>query len=491
MTSNATASGAWSGREPAISIVIPTYNNLSLLLECIESVRRQDYPPEKIEIVVVDNFSTDRTREIIRDRFPYIKLVPLETNTGFAVACNRGATLAKGDYVAFLNNDAVADKGWLRALVNTLASDGESAVCVASRIVSRDGSQTEFDGAASNLFGAGRPTSAWGWPDALSPPAKGSPILFASGGAMLIQRSVFLDVGGFDPVYFAYFEDVDLGWRLWVLGYRVVYAPDAVVKHLGGATARRTGEHRRYVLWECNALATIVKNYETGNMEQILTVALLLEYKRALLAAGHSVQPADYHLGGPADSNKANVERLPKVSVAHLAAIDRLNSILPQLMESRRKIQARRKRSDAEILPLLGRPFEPQYAGKPYAEASGALAVAMGLHGITAPSSPGRALLVGGLKDLPLLVETAERLKANYLIAIALLGRTGTPRIEAGNAVHELTEAEPAFTRLIKNADLLVSTSGYADLAAISSALVPVQIIGRERTALPDGQVDA
>jgi GT2 family glycosyltransferase len=491
MSGNVTSAGSPSGSDPAVSIVIPTFNNLSLLLECIESVRRQDYPPEKIEIVVVDNLSTDRTREIIRDRFPYVKLLPLETNTGFAVACNRGATLAKGDYVAFLNNDAVADKGWLRALVDTLASSGETAVCVASRIVSHDASETEFDGAASNLFGAGRPTSVWGWPDAPSPPAKGSPILFASGGAMLIQRSVFLDVGGFDPDYFAYFEDVDLGWRLWVLGHRVVYAPAAVVKHLGGATARRTGEHRRYVLWECNALATIVKNYETGNMEQILSAALLLEYKRALLAAGDSLEPADYHLGGPADTNKTNVERLPKVSVAHLAAIDRLNSILPQLMESRRKIQARRKRSDAEILPLLGRPFEPQYAGKPYAEASRALAGALGLYGITAPVSPNRALLVGGRDDLPVLVETAERLKAAYLVAIALLGRAGTLRVENGNAVHELTEDDPTFLHLIKNADLLVSTPTYTDLETIRSAIAPVQIIGRERTVPLDVHADA
>ena len=110
---------------------------------------------------------------------------------------------------------------------------------------------------------------------------------------MLIHRDTFLEVGGFDPSFFAYFEDVDLGWRLWLLGYRVVYAPDAVVRHIGGATGRRSSEHRRYTLWECNTLATIIKNYEGGNMEKILTAALLLQYKRALLSTGDA-----YHLTG-------------------------------------------------------------------------------------------------------------------------------------------------------------------------------------------------
>jgi len=228
-----------------VSVVIPTYNNLSLLLECIESVRAQDYPRESIEIVVVDNASEDRTTQVIKDRFPYVKLIRMETNTGFAVACNRGATAAQSEYVAFLNNDAVAESNWLTALFAALDASDQKTVCVASRIMSRDADETEYDGAASNLFGAGRPTSVWGWPDSPEAPITGSPLLFASGGAMLIHRSTFLEVGGFDPAFFAYFEDVDLGWRLWILGYRVVYAQDAVVRHIGGATGKRTGMHRR------------------------------------------------------------------------------------------------------------------------------------------------------------------------------------------------------------------------------------------------------
>src|SRR5438270_9598734 len=124
---------------------------------------------------------------------------------------------------------------------------------------------------------------------------------------MLIQRRTYLDVGGFDPYFFAYFEDVDLGWRLWALGYKVAYAPGAVVRHVGGATGSRAGAHRRYTLWESNSLATVLKNYESGHMERVLSAALILLYKRALLSAGGALDPLEYRLGGPVDTNTANV----------------------------------------------------------------------------------------------------------------------------------------------------------------------------------------
>ncbi|HET9495797.1 MAG TPA: glycosyltransferase family 2 protein, partial [Chloroflexia bacterium] len=287
---------------PTISVVIPTHNNAALLSECLQAVQRLDYPDARLSVVVVDNGSTDRTREMLARRFASVQVVPLQGNMGFAPACNKGAAAATGEYVAFLNNDAIPDPQWLNALLAALEAGPEGTVCAASRIVSRDGSEVEYDGAGSNLFAAGRPHSTWGWPDTPEPPGPGSPVLFASGGAMLIKRSTFLEVGGFDPEYFAYFEDVDLGWRLWLLGHAVAYAPDAVVRHIGGATGRRAGAHKRYTLWESNSLATVIKNYETGNMERILSAALLLEYKRALMSMGDAVNPREYELTAPKDT---------------------------------------------------------------------------------------------------------------------------------------------------------------------------------------------
>ncbi|MFL5731989.1 MAG: glycosyltransferase family 2 protein [Chloroflexia bacterium] len=468
-----------------VSVVVPTLDNPVLLAECVASLRKLDYPADKVEIVVADNGSKERTAEMLRSRYPKVRHIKLGSNTGFVGACNRGASEASGEYVAFINDDAVAEPGWLEGLFAGLEAGGEGTVCAAAHIRSQDGREVEFSGASANLFGVGRPRSVWGWPGSLETPGLGTPLLFASGGAMLIQRRTFLDVGGFDPHFFAYFEDVDLGWRLWALGYKVAYAPGAVVRHIGGATGSRAGAHRRYVLWESNSLATVLKNYESGNMERILSAALLLLYKRALLSAGEAFDPAEYRLGGRPDTNTANVEALPRISVAHLAAIDRFNSLLPRFMEERRTIQARRVRSDAEIVPLLGRAFEPQFAGSEYARAAGQLASAMGLYGITAEAAPNRVLVLASMGEEEAAREVAARLKEHALVALALLsdGPAAEQRDEGGVAVHYLNRSDPALRGLVEQADGLVALPGVLGHPALAGTASPIAVVGEARGA--------
>lgn len=471
----------------SVSVVIPTYNNLSLLRECLRSVRALDYPTDKFEVTVVDNGSSDGTYKAVHSPETGVRCVRLEQNTGFAAACNRGAAESSGDYVAFLNDDALADPQWLNRMFEALDEAGSNTVCVASRILSRDGKEIEFNGASSNLFGVGRPRSVWGWPDAPQPPGKGSPLLFASGGAMLIHRRIFLDVGGFDPSFFAYFEDVDLGWRLWVLGHRVVYAPSAVVRHIGGATGTRQPAHRRYTLWECNSLATVLKNYEAGNMERLLSCALLLLYKRALLAAGDAFDPQHYSLTGPKDDNPTNTERLPRISVAHLAAIDRFNSQLPRLMEERRRIQSARARPDREILPLLGRLWEPQFAGSEYAAASRQLAAALDLYGITAEGSPNRVLILTSPSDDE-TAQLASSLSDDFLVALVTLqeGAAHTSHLDEGYTHHTLAPAAPEIQALARQADAVLLIGGALPAGLTSGIDTPLVFVGTvDGTNLP------
>jgi|GEM_PF-1124306 len=439
----------------SVTVVIPTYNSIGMLRSCLDSLREVDYPKDKMRVIVVDNASRDGTSETLRLRYPHVTVSKQQENTGFAVACNRGAALADTEYVAYLNDDAVADSGWLHGLFSGLDAGGEGTVCAASQIRSRDGEKVEYEGASSNLFGAGRPVSVWGWPDLPHPPGEGSPVLFASGGAMLIHRQTFLDVGGFDPEYFAYFEDVDLGWRLWVLGYRVVYAPRAVVRHIGGATSSRSPVHRRYTLWECNSLATIVKNYEAGNMERVLSAALMLQYRRALMASGNAVRKEAYALTGPPDSNTANVERLPRVSVAHLTAIDRLNSLMPHFMKERRRIQAARVRPDSEILPLLGQAWQPQFAGSEYAETARKLASDFGLYKLTNTAAPNRVLLVASEGEAPDAESLAAQLamSGTLMVAVAILSESPVWAVREPPSPSSATLSQPNFTRHILSPD--------------------------------------
>jgi GT2 family glycosyltransferase len=454
----------------SVTVVIPTYNNARLLRDCLVSLRDLDYPRELLRVVVVDNASHDDTVASIAaaGRSLTVQHIRLDENTGFAPACNRGAREASTEWVAFLNDDAVADPQWLNAMF-AVAMPGQAdripgeagAACVASQIKSRDGSKVEYDGASSNLFGAGRPTSVWGWTDMPVRPGTGSPVLFASGGAMLVHRATFLDAGGFDPEYFAYFEDVDLGWRLWVLGHRVLYAPDAIVRHIGGATGKRAPSHMRYTLWECNSLATIVKNYEERNIAPVLTAALLLEYKRALMSAGDAVSPDAYKLTAPREDNPDNVERLPRVSVAHIAAIDRFNRLLPHFMAERRRIQASRARPDSEILPLMGHLWQPQFAGTPYADAARQLFSKLDLYSLVGQSAPMRVLVLAPDRD-----EAAARLAQQIasagggpLVALVYLSEAAVgdeQELSERYVVHRLGQESDTLQLLASHADALL-----------------------------------
>jgi GT2 family glycosyltransferase len=480
---------------PTVSIIIPTYKNDRLLAQCLSSLHKLDYPARLVELIVVDNASSSETARLIATRFPRAKRLDMGKNTGFAAACNRGAAEASGEYGAFLNDDAVAEPGWLQGLLAGLRAGGEGTVCAASHIRSDDGREVEFSGASANLFGVGRPRPVWGWPDSRELPGEGSPILFASGGAMLVQRRAFLDAGGFDPNFFMYFEDVDLGWRLWVLGYKVVYAPGAVVRHVGGASGRRAGAHRRYALWECNSLATVLKNYEGGNMERLLSAGLMLNYKRVLLSAGAAFDPADYRLGGPSGVDSDNVERLPRISVAHLAAIDRFNALLPRLMEERRRIQSRRVRSDKEILPLLGRPYEPQFAGAEYAATAQALASALRLYSITREAAPNRVLLLATQGEADAAHAAANILKDRTLVALALVGArdrgAAAPDSEGrGYVSHNVTQEDPVLAGLIEQADAIVAYPGALTVPALAHSNTPKAIVGRSTTLRYSIQVE-
>jgi GT2 family glycosyltransferase len=481
---------------PKISIVIPTHNNARLLRECLGALRELRYPRDLLQIVVVDNASRDGTGETLASASRHLPISHIreEKNTGFAPACNRGARDAEGTWVAFLNDDAVAGPGWLEAMIDVAiggskqGQERSQVACVAAHIRSRDGSQSEYNGASSNLFGAGRPEPVWGWPDLPSPPTTGSEVFFASGGAMLIHRRTFLDVGGFDPEFFAYFEDVDLGWRLWVLGHRVLYAPDAEVRHIGGSTGKRSPSYQRYTLWECNSLATIIKNYETTNMECILSAGLLLEYKRALMSAGDAVRAEAYNFTAPREENPENIERLPRVSVAHIAAIDRLNRLLPHFMAERRRIQSRRAIPDSQIFPLMGRLWEPQFAGTPYADAARQLFSRLDLYSLVGKAAPLRVLvLADGMSDRAAeLASALSHPKGELSVALVTLGsESNVARLpnDVGYSRHSIASGSEELDRLISHADSIVALGSAAELPGLRDTSAPIALVDAPKAA--------
>ncbi|HUS16986.1 MAG TPA: glycosyltransferase family 2 protein [Chloroflexia bacterium] len=486
---------------PRISIVIPNWNGMEHLPDCFASLAAADYPADRQEWVVSDNGSADGSVEFLRRAYPQTRIVQNGRNIGFAPGCNAGAAAASGEFVVFLNNDTLVDPGWLHGYLDALARDPE-AVCAASYMRSWDDQEVDFDGAACNLFGAGRQRPVTGWPDRPAPLAAGDPVLFACGGAMIVRRDVFLAVGGFDPSYFIYFEDVDLGWRLWVLGYRVVFAPEAKVLHKEGGTtgAARAPSHRRYLLFESNTLATIIKNYDQANLDRILPAALLLEWKRALMSAGDAIDPRTYRLGTPAPAGGLDVHgraALPPISAAHVLSLTRLGAHLPGIMAERARIQAARRRGDAEILPLFGRPFAPQFAGPAYADAMRRLAAALDLYPTGAVAAPSRILLVSPAAGADRVRADALQaaLAADFLTlhssdAAPLQAATADAAIVVGSAWPAAAALDPAVPLLADVGAWLPDTAPAAARAAFArhaAALVcPTDAVaGAWRAAVP------
>jgi len=336
--------------EPSISILIVNLNGRALLADCLDSLAAQDYPPERVEIILVDNGSDDDSVPFVRKSYPHVRVVEAGRNLGFAGGNNLGARVATGDYLALINNDARADPNWLRALAELLEEQPEVA-CAASRILDQDGKTIDFVGPVMNLYGRafqideGMPVV----PGFYDEPRE---LLAPCGGAMMIRRDVFWQVGGFDEDYVAYFEDLDLGWRLWLYGYKVLFVPQAIVYHRQHQTGSGFPVEQRYTLSEANALRTVIKNYEEENLWRVLPFSLFMGVKRALDQAG--LDRERYELGYPApgDTQAGAIEpesQMTRVATSFLVAIDQIADEMPRLLEKRRRIQSARVRSDEEI----------------------------------------------------------------------------------------------------------------------------------------------
>jgi len=218
-------------RVPEVSVVIVTWNGRQYLDACLRAVEAQQ--GVSAEIILVDNASTDGTGELVRSHFPRVRVVTLTENRGFAGGNNAGAREARGQYVAFLNNDTVADASWLRAL--RAGIDVQSGFALAtSRIVYMHDPDV-IDSAGDGLF-------RWGgaFKRHHGEPVAGAgaavEVFGVCGGACLMPKTVFDELGGFDADFFASHEDVDLSYRARLRGYRCRYVPDASVRHHGSAT---------------------------------------------------------------------------------------------------------------------------------------------------------------------------------------------------------------------------------------------------------------
>lgn len=304
------------------------------------------------EIIVVDNGSTDGTQAWLRKEYPDILLLENETNRGFSQPNNLAARHAKGSVLAFINNDMRVSPAWITEGLKGL----EQAPCTGCRILDWEGRHIDFNGSSLQYLGYAIQKDVGAVLDSVS---AGERLLFACGGAMLIEKSLFLDLEGFDEDFFAVFEDVDLGWRIWLSGHEVSFSPESVVFHRGHGTFRREHEAKMRYLMHRNALLTIAKNYGDELFQKIVPLAVLMSIRRAVRCS--RVQRESFYIweaaraGLAAGDAGALAESLD--SMNHLVATDDFIRMLPSLLEKRRRIQERRCRPDSEIIELFGDPL--------------------------------------------------------------------------------------------------------------------------------------
>lgn len=222
------------------SIIIVTHNGLHDLRKCLDSLSLQ--LPSNWEILVVDNASSDGTREFLDScSSDSIRSVLLNANTGFAAANNTGVAYARGEWLFLLNNDTTCVDGTLRALEDGAKAYPQFRIFACRMIRSADG---KVDNLGIRFTRCLRGTqiesgAAHAWTDARE-------VFGASGGAMVVHRSVIDDIGLFDPAFFAYQEDVEFAVRARLAGYRCSYLPEAVVYHKGGGTSSSNPSRYRY-----------------------------------------------------------------------------------------------------------------------------------------------------------------------------------------------------------------------------------------------------
>jgi GT2 family glycosyltransferase/glycosyltransferase involved in cell wall biosynthesis len=367
-------------RPGVVSVVIVNYRGTADTCAALGTLRELRWPRESLEVIVVDNASGDGSVARIMDEHPDVRVVALDENLGFAGGCNAGAQAASGQYLAFLNNDARPDPAWVSAATAVLDRDG-SVACVASKVLDWDGELVDFVDAGLGFYGHGFKLHAGERDD----PAydRETDVLFASGAAMVVRASTFREVGGFDERYFLFFEDVDLGWRFWLLGYRVRYVPASLVFHRHHRSVGALSPAQEEFLLERNALFTIFKNYDDENLDRSLAAALMLAMRRGTVRGADDTSLLDPQrhprAAAPDEDDRVTVDDR---SLSPAYAVDAFVEVLPELTRDRRELQAARRRADHEITRLFRLPLFPNIGDPAFVASFSATVDALGIERI-------------------------------------------------------------------------------------------------------------
>lgn len=262
-----------------VSVIVTNYNGKKYLEACLNSLLKQAYP--EVEIIISDDASSDGSVNFVRENFAQVKLTVNDKNSGLSITSNNGAKLATGYYLFFFNNDTVAFPDLISNLVEAIEKDPDAVVAYSV--------QLPYDKSLDDVWIKARERgfSACGADIYGNPcPALTKEKMFYPDAAIFIKRKVFDEIGGFDPDFFLYGEDIDICWRVHLMGYKMVYADNARFRHDSHCTQIENNKvvtsFRRRQLVERQVINMMFKYYRIGTLILILPKFILYFTAEAL-----------------------------------------------------------------------------------------------------------------------------------------------------------------------------------------------------------------
>ena len=323
--------------QPAVTTIVLNYNGRQWLPGCISALAAQRHAPP-FETLFVDNGSTDGSVDLVRREYPDVLVVESGGNLGFAEGNNVGARHARGEWLAFLNNDTEADPDWLARMYGAAQAHPEFALFT-SRLVFLD-NPSVVDSAgdgylrAGGAFKHGHGAEASGFTESRE-------VFGACGGAFLIRRDTFDALGGFDPRFFMVHEDVDLSYRARLRGLRCWYAADAIVRHAGSGSlgtlspsAVFYGQRNLEWTWIKNTPRELLLSTAASHI--VYSLAGVLHYAR--IGRGGAALKAKWDALRKVGSVLAERKRIQASRTAAVADLERLME--PRWLEAKRREKA-------------------------------------------------------------------------------------------------------------------------------------------------------
>ncbi len=316
---------------PLVSVIIVNWNGKKHLKECFKSLEKLNYPKEKYEVIMADNASSDDSIEYTKKKFPFVKILELDKNYGFAEGSNKAVkyTNPKSEYIAFLNNDTIVDKDWLNELIKCAIKNSKT-ICSSIMLDYNNKKKIAGNVIKRSVFGL----DIFVDKNKTYQPKKlySGYTFYAIGSGMLIKTDLFIYLEGFDSLYFMYGEDAAIGWKAWLFGYKVITVPSSIYWHKirGSSDNSKRSPEYIYLFWR-NTMLNILKYPELKEAIKVLSLFSIISFASFFLFL---------------------IKKQFSLIFAIIKAYFSVIKMFPNASKERKVIQSKRKISDKELYKI-------------------------------------------------------------------------------------------------------------------------------------------